>query len=267
MADIFIINNGLVELKGGQLVKSAIELPNGLLHLITSYDFKIIAICQDTSSILIYELIGSQFVIKHKINKTPIVLDKFWNKYAVYCYVSNYLILKYTTQFSHIYEIVDLENTDDNLDSFIMFHGSTPVYYDGILSFCPGNVKYNKKYYNINLANKTITHECPYFKQKITRIKLNAMENDDEIYYAKGVVIVNNNIYHILTGNLLGSTAGLKSYNEFNINYFVMSEKINIAPGAPVTEYEYEGLYIYGIGASTGSLTKSASASASAAVE
>jgi hypothetical protein len=258
MDKIFIVKNSLVELKGGQLVKSAIELPNDLVHLITSYDSKIIAICQDTSSILIYELISAQFLIKHKINKTPIVLDKFWNKHAVYCYVSNYLILKYTTQFSHIYEIIDLENTDDNLDSFIMFHGTSPAYCDGILSFCPCNVKYNKKYYNINLANKTITHECPYFKQKIMQIKINAMENDDDMCYAKGVIIVNNDIYHILTGILLGNINSTGSYSGFDSNYFVIGEKMKIAPGAPVTEYEYEGLYIYDIGASTGSLTKSA---------
>jgi hypothetical protein len=256
MNKIFIINNSLVELKGGKLVKSAIELPNGLLHLITSYDFKIIAICQDTSSILIYELIGTQFVIKHKINKTPTALDKFCNKQGLYSYVSNYLILKYITYCSHIYEIIDLENTNDDLDSFIMFHGLSPAYCDGILSFCP--IGYSKQHYNLKLADKSITHECPYFMKNIMQIKLNAIKNGNYISYVKGYLIINNDIYHILTGNLLGSTTGLKSYNEFNINYFVLSEKINIAPGAPVTEYEYDELYIYDINVSNETLTKMA---------
>jgi len=37
MADIFIIKNSLVELKDGQLVKSAIKLPNNTEHLTVAY--------------------------------------------------------------------------------------------------------------------------------------------------------------------------------------------------------------------------------------
>jgi hypothetical protein len=256
MDKIFIIKNSLVELKSGQLVKSAIELPNDLVHLITAYDFKIMAICHDACSILIYELIDIQFVLKHKINKTPIVLNKFWNNQVLYSFASNYLILKYLTYCSHICEIIDLENTNDDLDGFIMFHGSPMVYCDGILSFYPS--KYSKQYYNLNLADKTITHEHPYFIEKNMQIILNATTNGNRLRYVKGLFIVDNDIYHILTGNLLGNIGDLTSYTGFNIDYFVLANKMKIAPSANVTEYEYEGLYIYDIDSSTGSLTKPA---------
>lgn len=37
MADILILKNQLVELKGGKLVKSAIKLPNNTEYLASSY--------------------------------------------------------------------------------------------------------------------------------------------------------------------------------------------------------------------------------------
>jgi len=55
MDKIFIIKNRVVELKDGQLVKSAIELPNNTEHLTVSFDYKIIALCReiDTEFVLI----------------------------------------------------------------------------------------------------------------------------------------------------------------------------------------------------------------------
>jgi hypothetical protein len=224
------------------------------------------AICQDSDFILMYELIGRQFILKHTLNKrSRVVFEKFWTDGQSYKYISNFLILIHTLKFSHIYELIELNQTNDNLETFIMFHGSISAYCDGILSFCPRGC--DKQYYNIHLADKTITHECPYFMEKVTQLWLSAKKNNADVIFANGILIIDNAIYHLLTCTLLGNIIEGRMEHAINSNYFVMSEKINIAPGAPVTEYEYEGLYIYGIGASTGSLTKSASASASAAVE
>jgi len=47
-------------------------------------------------------------------------------------------------------------------------------------------------------------------------------------------------------------------YDKNYSNHFVKAHKMDIAPDAPIVEYEYEGLYIYEITSTAGSLTKSA---------
>jgi hypothetical protein len=136
-----------------------------------------------------------------------------------------------------------------------MFYGSYPVYCDGILSFPPFNIYYSKQYHNIHLSNKHITYECPYFMTKMEQLRLTTSITNT----ANGITLINRGLhYHTITGTLLGTYKGNSVRSNYYTGYFTTFYKTDITPDAPLTEYVYEGLYIYIIGSTVGTLTKPA---------
>jgi hypothetical protein len=136
-----------------------------------------------------------------------------------------------------------------------MFNGAYPVYCDGILSFPPYNIFYSKQYHNVHLANKLITYECPYFIKSIEQLKLTTSITNT----ANSITLIDRELhYHTITGTLLGTYKVNSIRNRYYTGYFTTSCKMDIAPDAPLTEYVYEGLYIYVIGSTAGTLTKPA---------
>ncbi len=86
--------------------------------------------------------------------------------------------------------------------------------------------------------------------KNIEEIRLAA--NDTGVLTGCGVTAIDNKYYETITGVLLWTNISRDTrYHQHYMNYFVTSNKLEIAPGAPVTEYEYNERYIYVINSIT----------------
>jgi hypothetical protein len=242
--DIFVINKShLAELKDGKLVKFDIEMPFRLIQLSSSMDYKIIAYCEVGDSYLIYELTERQFVLRHTFSKFIMGIPGYTFSLAGCQYVQNMLILKRRIDNINNFEVIDL----DANSTILMCFGSCPFYCDGIISIPPVYVKHSSKYHNINLVDKSITHDCPYFMKE--HKQLIEPYSSDELRFANGFTIINDtHLYHVVTGMLL-CTGDISHSNIYFGNYFITESWMTIVEGAPVVEYTYsygdKYVYIY----------------------
>lgn len=254
--DIFIINKShLAELKDGKLVKFDIELPPGLLRLSSSMDYNIIAYCEVGNSYLIYELADRQFILRHTFSKFIMGIPGHIFSLTNCQYVQNVLILKRWIDGLNNYEVIDLYSSS----TILMCFGSCPFYCDGIISIPPVFVKHSSKYHNINLADKSITHDCPYFMTKHEQII--EPYTSFELGSANGFTTINDtHLYHAVTGTLL-CTGIINPFNVYYGNHVITESWMTIAEGAPVVEYTYsygdKYLYVYVV-KSGGHATKAA---------
>lgn len=257
VVDIFIIGgNSLVELIDGQLVKSDIQLPSSLEYLSMSMDCKINAYCHVADTYLIYELADRQFILRHTFSKFAMDIPGHLININKCLYVKNILIIWKSVDGLNLFEIIDLESDNNTI---LICYGSYPVYCDGVLTI-PPSTKHSKKYYNINLADKSITHECPYFMKNIQQIKeTNVLIRD--VGASNGFTIIKHmGIYYTVTGTLL-CTGKIDINTYYYNNHIVTNSKLLIEHGAPVIEYTYNSdngvIYIYAI-MSGGHFTKPA---------
>lgn len=241
--DIFIISQSrLAELKDGKLVKCIIELPPGLIRLSSSMDYNIIAYCEVGDSFLIYKLAERQFVLRHTFSKFTMGIPGHNFSLANCQYVQNVLILKRWVDGLNNIEVIDL----DSNSTILMCFGSWPFYCDGIISIPPVNVKHSRKYHNINLVDKQITHDCPYFMKK--HEQLIEPYTSYKICCANGFTTINDNwLYYVVTGTLLCTGDISHSNNKYYGNHFITDSWMTIVKGAPVDEYTYyyNNKYVY----------------------
>jgi hypothetical protein len=234
MDKFFIVDETtLIELKDGQMVIADINLPLGLIRLNSSMDCKIIAYCDAAPFYSIYELTERKFVFKHKFGKYIMGVPGYEINLNLCQYVQNVLILRNIVNKLNYFEVIYLKTNN----TIITCYGTMPYYCDGIISIPPPSIHYCKKYNNINLADKTITHQCPYFMKQYEQLISPYQFND--IMYSNGFAIVKKNmIYCTMTGipllnGKINDDIGCYS------NYIVSSNRLSINSGAPIVEYTY----------------------------
>jgi hypothetical protein len=232
--DIFIIDQcSLVELKDGKIVPAYINLPLGLICLNSSMDCKIIAYCDAAPFYSIYELVERKFVFKHKFGKYIMGILGYDINLNLCQYVQNVLILRNIVNNLNYFEVIYLKTNN----TIITCYGTMPYYCDGVVSIPPPSIQDCKKYNNIILADKSITHECPYFMKQYEQLISPYWFTD--IMYSNGFAIVKKNmIYCTMTGILLLNGKINDDIGCYS-NYITSSNRLSINIGAPVVEYTY----------------------------